>query len=317
MKERVLVIYERESAYAASLSGYLSRNEEFPYRVAVFTNRDSLDSYLNQESADILLLGEDCPYEADDRVKQKILLTGEKTPDREEPWIFKYQSAGNIMREITAYAAAPSYLEEGDGPEINTVFATWGGQERNEYARALAEDLRQQGTVLYVNMDLFPAETETSGEEEKGMSEAVYYLKQSGEQSIWKIKGLIQEKDGIRELLPAHCSMDLLELTPEDVERLFRVFREMKELDYVVLEVGFYNAAMLEICRNSHIIYLITPAGKGYADSSEYFMGQLALMQRDGMERKVQVVSYGGAGDKTGNKTASVGEAGLFKGLER
>lgn len=317
MKERTLVIYEKEEDYAARLSGYLNRDPEFPYRVAVFTNPESLSNYLEQSYADVLLLGEECAYEASG-VGRRILLTEQHRDELEEPWIFKYQSAGNIMREIVAYTAPADSRDEQGGPRIYTVFATRAGQERSEYARQLVQELKSQGEVLYVNMDLFPPEGKSSTGEWKGMSEVIYYLKQGGERMRFKIRGVIGEYNGIRQLQPVHCSMDLMELTPEDVAVLFQVFREMQEFDHIVLEVGFYNEAMLEICRFSQVIYLVTPAGSDYADSTEYFIGQLALMQYGGMERKVEIVRYGGGtGKKTAAASAASGEVGFFQRMER
>ena len=296
----VLVIYEKEEEYASRLTGYLSRSQEFPYRVAMFTNPGSLQDYLAEEPVDVLLLGEDCAYEvgvSEEREKKKefrqILLTEERQEGREDPWIFKYQSAGNIMREITAYAALPDYMQEGTGPEIHTVFATRSGQARGEYTRKLVEDLSRQGEVLYVNMDLFPPEGLEQGGNWKGMSEVVYYLKQGGETMKWKIKGLIVQEGRVRTIRPVHCSMDLMELTAEDIVLLFQVFRDMQELDHIVLEVGFYNTTMLEICRFSHRIHLVSPGGAEYRDSTEYFLGQMAMMQHEGLERKVEIVRYG------------------------
>lgn len=307
MKEGTLAIYVSEEDYARELSGYLNRHEEFPYRAAVFTNADSLHSHLEREPADVLLLGEECPYVVQGGVKQQILLTEERYRELETPWIFKYQSAGSIMREITAYTTASPVSNDREGPRVYTVFATRGGQERSEYARALGRDLQREGTVLFLNLDLFPAAPSGTEGEWKGMSEAVYYLKQGGEAARWKLKGLITEQDGIRQIRPVHCSMDLMEMTPEDVVTLFGILKEMKELDAIVLEVGFYNETMLEICRFSDTIYLITPAGTEYADSAAYFMGQLRLMQRECLEGRVELVRYGGGEFKARNTQAALG----------
>lgn len=312
MRERVLVIYEREENHASRLSGYLSRNPDFPYQVAVFTNSDSLNHYLEQKEADILLLGEECAYEVREVPEGKrILLTEERRDSEEHPWIFKYQSAGNIMREITAYVTGKDENRSGSGPRVYTVYATRGGQERSLYTRRLLDRLKLRGKTLYVNMDLFPAEEGAGKEDWKGMSEVVYYLKQGGEQMRWKIKGLIEEELGVRRIRPVRCSMDLIELTPEDMGMLFRVFHEMQEVDHIVLEVGFYNQTMLEICRLSQEIHLVTPEGCEYETSTEYFMEQLALMRQEGVEGKVQIIRYDGKVFGAGEASESRDEAGV------
>ena len=294
----------------------------------MFTSPEPLNLYLEQERADVLLVGEGCRYETE-RAAKKILLTEENGEERDLPWVFKYQSAGNIMREITAYTTGEKEWEDRETPEIYTVFATRAGQERSGFARQLTNRLQEQGEVLYINLDLFPAEESGEGEDWKGMSEAVYYLKQGGDQIRWKIKALIGEQQGIKQIRPVHCSMDLMELTPEDAGLFFRVLREMQEFRYMVLEVGFYNETMLEICRLSHRICLVTPEEEDYIKSSEAFLKQLTLMQRGGIERKVEIVRYGGTDGerasgslrrgKPGRSVAAgdSGRTGLFSGMER
>lgn len=159
----------------------------------MFTSPEPLNHYLEQERADVLLVGEGCRYETE-RAAKKILLTEENGEERDLPWVFKYQSAGNIMREITAYTTGEKEWEDQETPEIYTVFATRAGQERSGFARQLTNRLQEQGEVLYINLDLFPAEESGEGEDWKGMSEAVYYLKQGGDQIRWKIKALIGEQ---------------------------------------------------------------------------------------------------------------------------
>lgn len=311
-KKGILVIYEKEEAYAVGLSGYLNRSLEFPYQVAVFTSQETLDRYLEEERADILLVGESCAYETKQSVR-RILLTEDRREGRELPWVFKYQSAGNIMREITAYAVGNEKQEgaEGkEGPRVYTIFATRAGQERSKFARQLVRELQAKGEVLYLNLDLFPSESCQEAGEWKGMSEVVYYLKQGGEQIRWKIKALIGEEEGMKQIRPARCSMDLLELTPEDIGLLLRVFQEMPEFQHIVLEIGFYNETMLELCRLSHQICLVSPDGTDYTKSSEAFLEQLSLMQLGGVERKVELVRYQGA---EGGNAARTGTAGADK----
>lgn len=300
MREKVIAIYENETDYVRELSGYLSRNTEFPCRVAAFTNEEAFGRYIETEKPDVMLLGEECTYGVDASETECIRLSSEKKAEHNGPWIFKYQSAGNIVREITAYMDhGESYEIQDHSVKIYTVFSPKAGVERSEYARALAKDLGQNGEVLYVDLDPFSGD-EQDNEDAPGMSEAVYYLKQGGEQTRWKIKGLINVRCGMRCLTCVHCSMDLIELKAEDAAELISIFREMKELSAVVLDVGFYSEAMLEICHESDAVYLISPKGEEYKRASDRFVKQLKIMQRDSIIKKMEIVAYGEGRGRSG-----------------
>ena len=315
-----MVIYEKEAEYASELSGYLSRQESFPYRVATFTGEQSLGEFLKGTRPDVMLVGDDCCSEdctGDLAGLNTIRLTEENAQECGAPWIFKYQSAGNIMREITAYTAGnPAYRADRKGPKLYSVFAPKGGVWRSEYALSLARELADDGRVLYVNMDPFPACMPDTEEEWRGMSEAIYYLKTGAEHARWKIKGLLSEKDGIKILGPAHCSMDLVEMTKEDAECLIDVIADMCEFEYVVLDIGFYSEAMLELCAGSDSISLITPEGEEYEQSTAYFMNQLKVMQRGFLEGRIEIVKFGGGETGRRDKRGINRKAGLFTGME-
>jgi len=109
------------------------------------------------------------------------------------------------------------------------------------------------------------------------------------------VKGLLNEKDGIKELGPVHCSMDLLEISKKDVISFFEVLKAMKEVTGVVIDLGFYNEAALEILAGSDSIQLVTPQGSDYRLSAEYFIKQLKVMQKEALEGRIEVINYGRA----------------------
>ncbi len=303
LKEQVMVIFEKEAAYARELSGYLSRHSKFPYRIATFTGKEALDEYMQSEKPDVLLIGSDMPEVVIPDGVRVIRLSEEPGLSASEPWIYKYQSAGNIMREVAAYSGKePRTVTNGAGPTFYTVFSAKAGTERTEYARELAADLRRNGPVIYVNMEPFPSEEVYTTSEWKGMSEAIYYLKNGGDELIWKLKGLLSEKDGIKELGPVHCSMDLLEIGKKDVKLLFEVLRSMKEITNVVIDLGFFSEAALEILSESNSIQLVTPGGNDYKYSADFFLKQLKVMQKEALEGRIEVVNYGMA--KTEGRTS-------------
>ncbi len=147
------------------------------------------------------------------------------------------------------------------------------------------------------------------------MSEAIYYLKSGIVQARWKIKGLLTDSDDIKILGPAHCSMDLIEMTPEDIDNFVDVIREMKEFKSVVIDVGFYSEAMLELCSRGDSIHLVNAGGEEYEQATDYFIAQLKIMQHDEIEGRLEVVEYSGGACQTG-KRGTNRAFGLLAGVE-
>ena len=312
-----MVIYEKEAAYARELSGYLSRHSKFPYRIATFTGSEALNEYMQTEKPDVLLIGSGLDPTYIPEGTRVIRLSEEPSVSASEPWIYKYQSAGNIMREVAAYSGKEVRSNvKTSGPSFYTVFSAKAGTERTEYARELAKELRNEGPVIYVNLDPFPSEDEYSDGEWKGMSEAIYYLKNGGEELIWKVKALLSEKDGIKELGPVHCSMDLLEISKKDVTGFFEVLRSMKEINSVVIDLGFYSEAALDILSGSDSIQLVMPGGSDYKNSADYFMRQLKVMQKETLTGRIEVINYGRAKSESRASRNAAPKIRLLAGVE-
>ena len=200
MQGGILTIYDKEEAYVEALSDYLNKNMELGVVTVAFSDENKFIRYLEKENPGYVVVCEDFDKEnLEERISRDRIISLVTSKDEEDtgPWIYKYQSAKAITKELKAVMLIKT--EEGLLLENNLhiVFSTKSGIERDEYVKLLLADLKSKGSVLYIDMEPFHGNDSNSCRESKGMSELIYYLKQGGEKLRWKLKSLIEKEDSL------------------------------------------------------------------------------------------------------------------------
>lgn len=294
MKERALIILD-EPEYAGALADRLNRSKELDLLVLNFASESDALKHIKEYKDVYLLVNENKKTEEISPSFEEghiIVLAENRGGEKNGPWIYKYQSATLITKEIISLISDRDFERIEAENKIYTVFSPKNALEREEYAKVLCRDLNEKGSVLYLDMETFSSEGQTDGETERGMSELIYYIKKGGEQLKWKLKSVIKSDGMSGRILPVRCSLDLFELNGEDMKRLIGILEEMTEYTFIIINLGFYNnAASTLFSLSSHIDVVVT-RGKGSKESADYFMEELRLMKRKEIERRVQIVEF-------------------------
>lgn len=294
MSGRTLAIFDDE-AYALALSDYLNRDKSSEILSLAFTDVSKLTKYVRGQKDSFLLINEKFLSEALlDEISEVelILLCEDRQGDRERAWIYKYQSARLILKELTSYIYEIEDESSGGIKKIHAVCSALNDIERNEYVKVLKRSLEEEGSVLYIDMEPFPVGRNLEEGYGKGLSELIYYLKRGGKDLKWKVKSLILN-DGINgRINPSKCSLDVNELTKEDVKTLVGIVKEMTEYDNVLVNVGFYNAAALELFSNCASIDVVSSRKSYEREAAEYFIEQMKALYVKDVERRVQIVEF-------------------------
>lgn len=289
-----MVIFDEE-AYATALSDYLNREKDSELLSLVFTDERKLKEYLEEHEKIYLLINE--KYAGNQVLsevaeKQRIYLCENRSGDKPGAWIYKYQSAKLILKELSAY-----FYDNEDESKLGVekIYAVWSalnGLERNEYVKAVHRSLREEGSVLYLDMEPFPVGRNLDEGYGRGMSELIYYLKKGGEDFKWKMKALIRNEGIHGKINPSKCSLDLNELNREDMKLLVKILKEMTEYDRILVNVGFYNLAVLELFSHCMMIDVVV-CGKEYdREAADYFVEQMKLLKLKDAERRIQIVEF-------------------------
>lgn len=286
--EKVLAIYDFESDFSNNLMEYLNRKKGFSFRTRVFTNMESLNSYLSQNRIEILLLGEDAAELFEDglcgrqNIGQICLLTesGRVREDSAYPVVFKFQSAEELLREVLSL-----YEEKDSGakritltgvPGIYSVCSPCGGSGKTCLSLAVAAALAEKGETLYVSLEPFSVlQVLLRHKPEQGISEWIYYLKESGPGLKTRFHSVVVREGEVDYIAGPSHGMDLNDLDEEDMETWLRQLAEEENYRYIVFDIGIMNEAVLTLLRHSGRI--LVPVKKGFLEEEKYacFLKQL------------------------------------------
>ena len=296
LQVETLIIYDREEAYVEALSDYLNKNMELGIVTVAFSDMNKFIQYLEPGKSLYVMLSEDFDKEkiigkiSEDRI---ISLVTAKDREHNGPWIYKYQSAKAITKELASIMMIKSGEDLLSYNNLHIVFSTKSNIEREEYVELLLTDLTKKASVLYLDMEPFGNRTVSRYEDSKGMSELIYYLKHGGEKLKWKFKSLI-EKEGISgRVLPVNCPLDLTELTKEDIRELLNVFKGLNEYEIILINLGVLNLATFELMKSGSHIEMVVTRKQGDRESAENFINNMKLLGMKDVEGRVEIIEFG------------------------
>ena len=254
-----IVLFSRDSRYADAFSEYCGRHEKERISVMTFTNEESLESCISKECMDVLLTENVPEFMETDKYCGKIVLLSETryVKDCIHPSIYKYQRMDVILRQLHEHLAEEIGNEgkicsmDEKTPDIIGCFSPCYEQEREQFARALAEYLGKHGRTLFINMAVFTACDADGGE---GLSELLYYSLNSEENVLSYRLPALSRSMGTYESLPGVKNyLDLYDLDNAQAEQLFDKITELSEYKYIIVDmsmIGDAAAAILEYCKN-------------------------------------------------------------------
>lgn len=286
-----------DEKYSHRFLGYVSHHKNM-LDFMVFTSVNSLETFVEHSRIDILLVDNSMLSLVPDVKniqKVTVLSDGGYSGQTDKSVIFKYQSAEHILKEIFAQIAdddsiaGVSSVYPSKQSELIVVFSAFGGAGVSTYARNLCSSMADNNSVLYINMEVFDsfAEFEKSTENQReyirGMSDAVFYIKQKKNKLAFKLGSIInQHVDGYSYILPVEDYRDLYSITADDMERLTDVLARETVYEKIVFDIGYISEASLRLFQICDVLLLPEPSDIIQENKQNSFK---RLLIRSGMER--------------------------------
>lgn len=275
MKKILVAMFDHEG-YTKRLAAYMNHHQNAMMDIRLFTNEESLRHFLKQGPVEMLLVGEhdwDPCWEQDTDIRRLIFLSdGDVVREgMNRPVIFKYQSAESIVQELLAVIADDDGMQvrtqrvASDHVEFIGVYSPYGGAGVSTFSYDMAREYGMQYTTLYLNLEPFHGmpghgiskwKEYTPMEENRGMSELIFYLRQHKEKVAVKLQSLIQAQDGIAVVRAVEDYRDLYSMTVSDMQRLLRVLAEETEYQKIFFDIGCISECSLELMRCCDVLYL-------------------------------------------------------------
>lgn len=296
MQGGILAIFDREEEYVEALSDYLNKDMGLGVVTVAFSDNEMFIKEIKNNPTGYVLVCEDFDRQCleglihSDRI---ISLVTSKDDENNGPWIFKYQSAEVIAKELGSIMTVKGDETLLDDNNIRIICSTKSALEREEYASLLLSDLMNKGSVLYIDMDPFNSKSSGRSEGCRGLSELIYYLKQGGEKLKWKFKAVIEREDMSGKILPVDSPFDLAELTKEDIRELLNILSKLNEYDFILINLGFISPATFELMKAGSMVEIVVTSKNGDRESAERFISHMKNLGIKDVERRVEIIEFG------------------------
>lgn len=263
MKNRTIAVCDSEAAYAYSLADYFNSKNNIFFAEA-FTNEDSILEYAKEQFIDVLVVSDKISIELINRknIGIIILLSEQEAvfAGRSYKAIYKYQSAGNILKSIMNY-----YAEREEEPlailnkkcKIIGVYSPVKRSLKSSFCLALGQIMAKDKAVLYLNMEEYSGFFVLFQKEYKAdLSDLIYYLRQDKSNILVKLEGIVDSINNLDYIPPVSSPMDIREVKKEEWQRLFREISINSKYDTVIVDFGDGADGLLELLCECSQIYV-------------------------------------------------------------
>lgn len=214
-----------------------------------FTNQDVAMSSLIKDRIDVLVASDCFEINVSEIPKRCGFVYFVDSVNIEEfrgqKTISRYQKAEVIYKEIISiYSENVSDVkfEASADSYVCTFLPVSGGSGSSSVAAAYAKKLAISGKkVLYLNLEQFGnSEVFFSGEGQSNFSDVIFSLKSKKTNLALKLESYAKEDaTGVNFFSGVRTALDMLELSEEDIERLFSGIRLIGSYDYIIVDADF------------------------------------------------------------------------------
>lgn len=190
--------------------------------------------------------------------------------------IYRYQPAGNIMRQILGKVKEDGGEKteklSGVGMKIIGVYTPVGRCMQTSFSLLLGQILTRQKRTLYLNMEGFSGFRILLGRELKpDIADFMYYAERDRKKFMAKLEHMIDTIGGLEYIPPAAAFTDLCSITQEQWTRLFRELEADGRFGYLILDLTEHVQGLFQILKQCDLIYTIeSDDAVGNAKIQEY-----------------------------------------------
>lgn len=267
MKKKKMVIYDRDEKYAGSLMEYLSQTEDFPYEIAVYSQKEKLLTENVVQLIDLLLVSEAAFEEIREEVKAvQVIILNESG---ELNWkdlqnIRKYQSADHIVQEILHYYVEetriiPAKLTRCRNAKLIGFFSPVRRCAQTTMGLTLGQLLAERKKTLYLNFESlsgFPHMLGYHGG--RDLSDLLYYMETSPEKFSFHLRACTKRMDNLDYVPPINGMHQLLLVEPQQWLKLIGMLEKEADYDVIILDLSEGMQGLFDVLRMCTKVYTLT-----------------------------------------------------------
>ncbi|MCD8380590.1 MAG: hypothetical protein LUC95_09820 [Lachnospiraceae bacterium] len=282
-----LVLYEPDETFAERICDYWINQKSFPFEVTCFSSHEKWLGMLPKLSADVWLIDTSIADEIrQDELRGRVLLWTDD--ESQESAIYKYRSADILMQTLKdCLDTTAGTSADKNQPRILGLYTPVLSQLQTVTGMEMARVLSEYGQVLYLPLTGFCAvKNQLSDHYSKDISDFMYYLARSEQQTTILIQNYILETEGLELLAPVD-NPDSLRAVPVDEWLHFLDFwKQSGRYRYILLDIGREIGEvprLLQACDRVCALKENTAVSDGIWRQYEQYLeatGYLSLMSR-------------------------------------
>lgn len=299
---KIKIALLEDISYSRCFSEYVSHKKNSLMDIQIFSNTDSIREYITDNIINILLVGQDMIDNLAEcsQIKKIIVLSeGDRVCEYSEyPVIFKYQSVDMIIKEVLNIIAEDESISECSAKfsrkekEFIGVFSPFGGTGVSEFSWQLLKQNSRLKRTLYINLEMFNGigfERKKGGEYIRGMSEAVFYIKQQKGKLGIKLQSLIHTYENCDCIYPVEDYRDLYSLSSQDMNEFLNVLAHETDYETIIFNIGYMSESSLVLMESCDKIILPKAENSIQEKMQESFE---RFLTREGLKNTISNIDY-------------------------
>lgn len=296
--KRLLSICDIEPDYSYRLMEVINMRRTSPFTARAFTSAQTLNTFLQIEDADVLLISPNWLTDVLPTVSgQKVfLLADDRTQDLPEgfPVIDKYQAVDEIIRDILEeYEIVNIFSDRAQGKaDIIGIYSPLHRLGKTTFALALGQEIGRDKKVLYLNLESCSGFAELFGKEyDVDLSDLLYFARQDAGLALSRIAASTFSFCNIDYVPPARVPVELTDITAEEWNHLLDQLIGSGIYDVIMIDFGEGIRGLLTLLDRCDRIY--TPIADDYLSKSKLrqYEDMLELLDYSEILEKTRMVS--------------------------
>lgn len=270
MKGKLLVIFDKDSLYAARLQQFLCKREGNHFKIISFTNEDDLRKAFEKNGnvkPEILLVAESVFHKELSEIGAKHLFILNESGLKKYPEyanLNKYQSASTLFQQVLLEYAdkekevIPRFYGN-KRAKIIGVYTPITRCLQTGFSLALSTILGKKGRTLYINFEQYSGFSKLFQKGYlKDLSDLVYFFTYSRDKFLYWLEGVIEHFGQIDYIPPVLTASSLLEVSADVWSDMLEFLSFEAGYDYIVLDLSESVRGIFQILNMCHRVYTIT-----------------------------------------------------------
>lgn len=266
-RQPVLVLCDQEEEYAQLMTEFLQMHRELPWSIRTYTDVEELMQGEKNCSIDVMAVSEGTYQQklATLRPLRTVILNESGLMKwKEFVNVNKYQQAQNVLQRILEV-----YLEIADvvlppipgmgSTQFIGIYSPVRRCMQTTFALTLGQMLAEKHRTLYLNFEHYVGISKLAAEVgARDLADLLYFLMAEQDKFRLRLQTIVQHQGNLDYVPPMKSGQNLIAVSSQDWCHLFQKINELKEYDYVVMDLSESMQGLFDILRFCSKVFTLT-----------------------------------------------------------